>query len=388
MMMMGLHFMNDVPFRDVYIHALIRDASGAKMSKAKGNVLDPLVLVDKYGADALRFTLTAMAAQGRDIKLAEPRIEGYRNFGTKLWNAARFCQMNECAWWEPFDPASPKEAVNRWIVGETARTAATVTREIEAFRFNEAAGALYRFVWNVFCDWYLELVKPLLSGEEDAPKIETRRTAAWVLDRILLLLHPIMPFMTEELWERLSESGPKRERLLVSERWPDLPESLVDAGADAEIDWIVRLVSETRALRSELNVPPGARIPLLLVGATRANAARLERYQDLIDRLARLEYSTSADAPPPGSVTFVLDEATVALPLEGVVDVKAEAARLEKEVARLGGEAEKTRAKLANPQFVDRAPEEVVEEQRERLAETEAARDKLAAALARLRAAA
>jgi valyl-tRNA synthetase len=388
MMMMGLHFMKDVPFRDVYIHALIRDASGAKMSKAKGNVLDPLVLVDKYGADALRFTLTAMAAQGRDIKLAEPRIEGYRNFGTKLWNAARFCQMNECAWWEEFDPASPKETVNRWIVGETARTAAAVTRELEAFRFNEAAGVLYRFVWNVFCDWYLELVKPLLAGEEDAPKIETRRTAAWVLDRILVMLHPIMPFMTEELWERLSESGPKRAKLLVSESWPQLPDTLIDPHADAEIDWIVRLVSETRALRSEMNVPAGAKIPLLLVGGNKDSEARLERYQELIDRLARLEYSTSAEAAPPGSVTFVLDEATVALPLEGVVDFEAEAQRLDKEIVRLDSEAQKTRAKLANPQFVERAPEEVVEEQRERLAETEATRDKLAAALVRLRAAA
>ncbi|MDX2233409.1 MAG: valine--tRNA ligase [Hyphomonadaceae bacterium] len=387
MMMLGLHFMKEVPFRDVYIHALVRDASGAKMSKSKGNVLDPLTLVDKFGADALRFTLAAMAAQGRDIKLSEPRIEGYRNFGTKLWNAARFCQMNECAWWEPFDPAAPKETVNRWIVGETARTAAVVTGEIEAFRFNEAAGTLYRFVWNVFCDWYLELVKPLLAGEEDGPKIETRRTAAWVLDRILMLLHPFMPFMTEELWERLSETGPKRGSLLVSHPWPDLPDTLVDAHADAEIDWIIRLVSETRALRAAMNVPPAARIPLLLVGAEPDTAARLERYQDLIDRLARLEYSTSAETPPPGAVTFVLDEAVVALPLEGVVDFAEEIARLGKEIARLNGEAEKTRAKLSNAQFIERAPEEVVEEQRERLAETEAAAVKLAAALDRLKAA-
>jgi valyl-tRNA synthetase len=387
MMMMGMHFMKEVPFRDVYIHALVRDASGAKMSKSKGNVMDPLTLVDKFGADALRFTLAAMAAQGRDIKLSEPRIEGYRNFGTKLWNAARFCQMNECAWWEEFDPATPKQTVNCWIVGETARTAQIVTRELEAFRFNEAANALYKFVWNVFCDWYLELVKPLLNGEEDAPKVETRRTAAWVLDRILMMLHPFMPFMTEELWGRLGESGPRRCGLLIAQAWPALPESLVDAQADAEIDWIVRLVSETRALRSEMNVPPAARIPMLLVDASSETAARLERYQDLIDRLARLEYSTSAEAAPTGSVTFVLDEATVALPLEGVVDFASEIGRLDKEIKRLTGEAEKTRAKLANPQFIERAPEEVVEEQRERLAETEATRDKLAAALARLKAA-
>ena len=387
MMMMGLHFMKEAPFKDVYIHALVRDASGAKMSKSKGNSLDPLTLVDKYGADALRFTLAAMAAQGRDIKLAEPRIEGYRNFGTKLWNAARFCQMNECAWWEEFDPATPKETVNRWIVGETTRTAAIVTREIEAFRFNEAAGALYKFVWNIFCDWYLELVKPLLSGEDEAAKAETRRTAAWALDRILMLLHPFMPFMTEELWSRLGESGPKRQGLLVSHRWPDLPASLIDERADAEIDWIIRLISETRALRAEMNVPPGARIPMLLVGAARESAARLERYQGLIDRLGRFEYSTSAEAPPTGAVTFVLDEATVALPLEGVVDFAVEVVRLGKEIARLDGEAGKIRGKLANAQFIERAPEEVVEEQRERLADTEATSAKLAAALERLKAA-
>ena len=387
MMMMGLHFMGETPFKDVYIHALVRDATGAKMSKSKGNSLDPLTLVDKYGADALRFTLAAMAAQGRDIKLAEPRIEGYRNFGTKLWNAARFCQMNECAWWEAFDPASPQQTVNRWIVGETARTAAIVTREIEAFRFNEAAGALYKFVWNVFCDWYLELVKPLLSGEDEPAKVETRRTAAWVLDRILMLLHPFMPFMTEELWARLSESGPKRAYMLLSQEWPDLPAALIDDAADAEIDWIIRLVSETRALRSEMNVPPAARIPMLLVGASKASAARLERYQGLIDRLGRFEYSTSAEALPQGSVTFVLDEATVALPLEGVVDFKAEVVRLGKEIARLDGEAGKIRGKLANAQFIERAPEEVVEEQRERLGDTEATSAKLSAALERLRAA-
>ncbi len=387
MMMMGLHFMGEVPFKDVYIHALVRDASGAKMSKSKGNVLDPLTLVDKFGADALRFTLAAMAAQGRDIKLSEPRIEGYRNFGTKLWNAARFCQMNECAWWEAFDPADAKQTVNRWIVGETARTAAIVTRELEAFRFNEAANALYRFVWNVYCDWYLELVKPLLMGEDDKAKVETRRTAAWVFDRMLMLLHPFMPFMTEELWTRLSESGPRRDNMLAVQQWPVLSDALIDAHADAEIDWIIRLVSETRALRAEMNVPPAARVPLLLVGATPESAARLERYQDLIDRLARLEYSTSAEAPPTGSVTFVLDEATVALPLDGIVDFAAEVVRLGKEIARLDGEAQKIRAKLANAQFIERAPEEVVEEQRERLADAETTSAKLSAALERLKAA-
>jgi valyl-tRNA synthetase len=385
MMMMGLHFQKEVPFKDVYIHAIVRDASGAKMSKSKGNVMDPLTLVDKYGADALRFTLSAMAAQGRDIKLSEPRIEGYRNFGTKLWNAARFCQMNECAYWEPFEPKDAKQTVNRWIIGETVRTAQAVTRGIAEFKFNEAAGALYKFVWNVFCDWYLELVKPLLNGEDEVAKVETRRTAAWVLDRILMLLHPFMPFITEELWERLSESGPKRAALLIQTAWPDFDPALMDEHADAEIDWIVRLISETRALRSEMNVPPAARVPMMLVGASQENEIRLERYQELIDRLARLEYSCVAGAAPPGSVTFVIDEAMVALPLDGVVDFQAEAKRLEKEVDGLASEIAKTEAKLANPQFVDRAPEEVVEEQRERLADAREKHAKLAAALERIK---
>ena len=387
MMMFGKHVMGRAPFSTVYIHALVRDAAGAKMSKSKGNVLDPIDLVDKFGADALRFTLTAMAAQGRDIKLSEPRIEGYRNFGTKLWNAARFCQMNECQWFEAFEPGSAKQTVNRWIIGETVKCAAEVTRELEAYRFNEAAGALYRFAWNVFCDWYLELIKPLLNGDDEEAKAETRRTAAWTLDRILMLLHPFMPFLTEELWQRLAEFGPARARLLIQERWPTLPESLIDAAAAEEIDWIIRLVSETRSTRAELNVPPGARIPLLLIGASDAIAVRLERYQDLIDRLARLEYSTSADVAPAGSVTFVLDDCTVAMPLEGVVDFAVEVERLAKEIARLKGDVAKIDGKLNNAEFVRKAPDEVVEEQKERRAEAIASIDKLGGALERLRAA-
>jgi len=385
MMMFGLHFMKEVPFHEVYIHALVRDASGAKMSKSKGNTMDPLELVDKYGADALRFTLAAMAAQGRDIKLSEQRIEGYRNFGTKLWNAARFAQMNECAVWDDYDPRSPRQAVNRWIVGETAKTVDAVTRELETRRFNEAASVLYRFVWNVYCDWYLELIKPLLNGEDEAAKQETRRTAAWTLDQILILLHPFMPFITEEIWTRTGEYGQKREGMLVVSQWPTLSLDLVDEVAAAEIDWIVRLVSETRSTRSQLNVPAGAKIALLLIGADEAAETRLERYQDLIDRLARLEYSTCATAPPTGSVTFVLDEATVALPLEGVIDLPAEAARLAKEIAKLEAECAKMDQKLNNAAFVAKAPDEVVEELRERREEARATIAKLATALTQIR---
>ncbi len=253
-----------------------------------------------------------------------------------------------------------------------------MTRELEARRFNEAAGALYRFVWNVYCDWYLEFIKPLLNGEDEVAKTETRRTAAWVLDQILIMLHP---FITEELWARLGEFGAKRERMLVVESWPRLADSLVDPAAEEEIDWVVRLIAETRSTRSQLNVPAGSKIPLLLIGAGAATEARLERYQDLIDRLARLEYSTSASAAPEGSVTFVLDGATIALPLQGVVDLPAEAARLSKEIAKLNGEMAKMDAKLGNADFVKKAPEEVVEELRERREEAALSVGKLSAAL-------
>ena len=384
MMMLGLHLMKEVPFHEVYIHALVRDAKGAKMSKSKGNTMDPLELVDKYGADALRFTLAAMAAQGRDIKLSEQRIEGYRNFGTKLWNAARFAQMNECAVWDQFDPRTPAQAVNRWIVGETAKTLDAVTRELEARRFNEAAGALYKFVWNVYCDWYLEFIKPLLNGADEAAKLETRRTAAWALDQILIMLHPFMPFITEEIWTRMGEYGQKRTGMLITEAWPRLPLDLVDGEAEDEIEWMVALIAETRSTRSELNVPPAAKIPLLLIGADSATEARLERYQGLIDRMGRLEYSTSAAEAPAGSVTFVLDGATVALPLEGVVDLPAEAARLAKDIGKLDAEIGKMDAKLNNAQFIDKAPEEVVEELRERRAEASASSAKLKHALAQI----
>jgi valyl-tRNA synthetase len=388
MMMMGMHFMKEVPFHEVYIHALVRDAKGQKMSKSKGNTMDPLDLIDKFGADALRFTLAAMAAQGRDIKLSEQRIEGYRNFGTKLWNAARFAQMNECAVWDRYDPRTPQQAVNKWIVAETAKCVADVTRELEARRFNEAAGALYKFVWNVYCDWYLEFIKPLLNGDDEAAKLETRRTAAWALDQILIMLHPFMPFITEELWARTGEYGQKRAGMLITESWPRLSADLIDAAAEAEIDWMVRLIAETRSTRSQLNVPPGAKIPLLLIGADAATEARLERYQDLIDRMARLEYSTSANAAPNGSVTFVLDGATVALPLEGVVDLPAEAARLAKEIGKLDAEIAKMDAKLDNAEFVSKAPEEVVEELRERREAAAVSASKLKAALAQIKGAA
>jgi valyl-tRNA synthetase len=379
MMMLGLHFMGEVPFRRVFINALIRDEHGKKMSKSKGNVVDPLELVDDYGADALRFTLTAMSGQARNISLSRQRIEGYRNFGTKLWNAARFCQINECRRVLGFDPASVSLTLNRWIRGEAVKTAREVTKGLEACAFDEAAGALYRFVWNVFCDWYLELAKPVLNGADEAAKGETRATAAWVLDLALRLLHPITPFVTEELW---GETG--GEGMLMTAPWPEPSQDLVDAEAAAEINWLIELVSQVRSIRSEMNAPPGARLPLTVSGSDSATAARLDRYGALAKTLARLASIEPADAPAKGGAPFVVSGATFALQVAGVIDLAAERARLGKEITTLTGDIDRTAKKLANPDFVARAPDEVVEENRERLAEAEEARAKLQAALQRL----
>jgi valyl-tRNA synthetase len=386
MMMMGIHFMGEVPFEKVFINALVRDEKGQKMSKSKGNVMDPLELIDEYGADALRFTMVAMSGQARDIKLSKQRIEGYRNFGTKLWNASRFCQMHECVAPEGFDPAGVKSTVNRWIRGETVKTVAEVTKALDDCAFDDAANALYRFIWNVFCDWYVELSKPVLNGEDQAAKAETRATAAWALEVILKLLHPVMPFITEELWDKLADSGHKRKSLLISAPWPALPLSWVDAEAADEIDWLVALVTEVRQVRAEMNVPPSARAPLSIIGAGPATRQRLNRHRELIVTLGRLQSVAEADAPPKGAAPFVIGEATAALSIAGFIDLSAEKVRLAKEIAAQQSDADRTRKKLDNPDFIAKAREEVVEENRERLAEAETAIAKLAAALHRLEA--
>ena len=382
MMMMGLHFMGEVPFRTVYIHALVRDAKGQKMSKSKGNVIDPLELMDKYGADSLRFTLISMAAQGRDVKLSEQRVEGYRNFTTKLWNAARYCQMNECRPRRDFDPEACTLTVNKWIVGEVAATAAKVDAALAAYRFNEAADALYQFTWHNFCDWYLEFTKPVLQDGDAAAQEETRAATAWVLDQIVHLLNPLMPFVTEELWQQLSDD---RDGPLIAEFWPSYPESLrVPAAAD-EMGWVVRLISAIRAVRAEMNVPAAAKIPMQLKGAGETTAARLETHRGIITRLARLDGVALADGEPPkGTVQEVIDEATILLPLEGVVDFAQERARLEKEAAKVEADIAKLDKKLGNQQFLAKAPEEVVEEQRDRRAEFERVLARLKAAIERL----
>ncbi len=383
MMMMGLHFMQDVPFRDVYIHALVRDEKGAKMSKSKGNVVDPLQLIDRFGADALRFTLAAMAAQGRDIKLSTQRIEGYRNFGTKLWNAARFAEMNGCALHPSFEPRQTILALNSWIIGETAKAAAEVTAAIEAYRFNDAANAIYKFVWNIFCDWYLELAKPLLQGSDGPDKIETRATTAFVREQIVKLLHPFMPFMTEELWAITASKEEPRKNLLALAEWPEL-KGYENPAAESEIGFIVELISEIRSVRADLNVPAAAQIPAVLVNASAEIKSQAETWGETIKRLARLKEISLAQKPPEKSVQLLVRKTVCGLPLEGIIDLEAENARLAKEIATLGGEAAKLEAKLNNADFVARAPEEIVEENRERLGETLLRRDKLAAALAKL----
>ncbi|HET9903231.1 MAG TPA: valine--tRNA ligase [Xanthobacteraceae bacterium] len=388
MMMMGLHFMKEVPFRTVYIHALVRDEKGAKMSKSKGNVMDPLDLIDRYGADALRFTLAAMAAQGRDIKLSTARVEGYRNFATKLWNAARFAEINGCVTVPSFAPTTARETLNRWIAHETALAAREITEALEAFKFNEAAGAAYRFVWNIYCDWYLELAKPILAGPDGPAKTETRAMVAWARDQILKLLHPFMPFITEELWavtapRSAGQPGSTRESLLIVARWPSF-EGLEDNAAEAEIGWVIDLVSAIRSVRTEINVPPAAQIPLVLVAAVPETRTRAARWADFIKRLARLSDIAFAEGAPAQAVQIVVRGEVAALPLAGVVDLAAERARLDKELAKVDSDIARADAKLARPDFLERAPEEVIEGEREKREAAQARRAKILEALERL----
>jgi valyl-tRNA synthetase len=414
MMMMGLHFMKEVPFSTIYIHALVRDEKGAKMSKSKGNVIDPLSLIDQYGADALRFTLAAMAAQGRDIKLATSRVEGYRNFATKLWNASRFAEMNACVLPAGFNPAKAKETLNRWIAHETARTTGEVTAAIETYRFNDAANALYRFVWNVYCDWYLELAKPVLLGPDSPAKAETRAMVAWARDEILKLLHPFMPFITEELWEVTA----KRDGLLALAPWPlkpatPTPEQLAmlaattgptdalvspvwvlpifdhadftDPAAEAEIGWVIDLVTQIRSVRAEMNIPPATLTALVIAGASAETKERAPRWSDVIKRMARLSDIAFADRAPDGAVQLLVRGEVAALPLKGVIDVAAERTRLDKEIGKADADIKRAESKLANEKFVANAAEEVVEEEREKREAALARKAKLLEALERLK---
>jgi len=381
MMMMGMHFMKEVPFRTVYLHGLVTDEKGQKMSKSKGNVIDPLELIDKYGADALRFTMTSLAAsQAGRLRLSPARVEGARNFATKLWNATRFAEMNGAALPTGFDPASAKLTVNKWMLGELARANQAIDKALTDFRLNEAASTLYEFVWGVVCDWYVELTKPIVQGADGPEKDETRAVTAFVLRETVKLMHPVMPFITEELWDKLghrAEHGP-----LIAQPWP--APTAVDAAADAEMGWLVKLIQDIRSARAELNVPAGAKLKLLVIGGNETTTARLETHRAAIERLARIEGVEAAASAPKASLQIVVGEATYTLPVGDVIDLKAESARLQKEIKKLADEVGKIDAKLANAAFVARAPEEVVEEQRERRSQAEQTGARLSAALQRL----
>jgi valyl-tRNA synthetase len=382
MMMMGTHFMDDVPFKTVLIHNRVLDEQGAKMSKTKGNVVDPLTLIDEFGADALRITLALTAGQNRDMRIGPARVESGRNFATKLWNTSRFCEMNGCVTVPGFDPASVQQTVNRWIVSETANAIRDVTAMIEAQRFNDAASTAYHFVYDIFCDWYVEITKPIFQTGTDAAKTETRATTAWARDQILKLLHPFMPFITEELWARTSEAP--RDSLLILAQWPALHQIEGAAAATAEISWVIEMIKGIRSVRAEMNVPAGAKIQMFLTGANAVAAERLARNRDVILSLARLTSADAADAIPGGSAQFVLEEATVALPLGDVIDFAKERTRLEKDLKKAEEEIARFDAKLSNEQFVSRAPEDVLAEQREKRAEAATLAARLADAVKRL----
>jgi len=372
MAMQGIHFMKEVPWKRLYLHGLVRAADGQKMSKSKGNVVDPLGLIDKYGADALRFFMAAMESQGRDVKMDEKRVEGYRNFATKLWNAVRFAQANGIGTSDSIAAPAAAHAVNLWIIGEVAATLAELDKAMAELRFDAAANAIYHFVWDRFCDWYLELIKGAVDEE-------TKAVAGWVIDQILVMLHPFMPFITEELWHAQGN----RPYDLILAQWPQL-NTQIDAQASAEIDWLIRLVSEVRAARAELGVPPGARLAAIVNDAGAETRARITRLEPALGRLARIESFAFDTTVNGGAAQIVVDEATFVLPLEGVIDIAAERARLTKSMEAAQKEARSLEGRLANPAFVEKAKPEAVEKARADHAEKMAEAQRLAAALSRL----
>ena len=382
MLMLGLHFMGEVPFRTVFMHGLVRDERGRKMSKSLGNGIDPLDMIDQYGADALRFTICALTGQGRDARLGARRVEEYRSFVTKLWNAARFCEINGVAVDPDFDPEAARHPLARWIAAEALQVAADATACLEAFRFDEYAAVLYRFTWNRFCDWFLEFAKPVLASGENAQAREVRAAAAYALGVILRLLSPVMPFVTETLWAAFG-FGP--EGSLIRAEWPREAPLFKDEAVSGELEWVIRCISGIRTVRAEMNVPPARLAPVLLRDAAPGTVARALAWREAIGRMARVSGITVLDgAMPKGAAQIVLDEATLILPLEGLIDIAAERGRLERELARATAEAAKVQGKLGQAEFVARAKPAIVEENRERLAGFEAEQARLRAALTRL----
>jgi len=376
MAMQGMHFMKEVPWKTLYLHGLVRAADGQKMSKSKGNVVDPLILMDKYGADALRFFMAAMESQGRDVKMDERRVEGYRNFATKLWNAARFCQSNGIGASHSVEAPQATLAVNKWIIGEVVETLAKLNKAFEEYRFDGMADAIYHFTWGTFCDWYLELIKPGQGGQIDE---ETKAVAGWVIDQILVMLHPFMPFITEELWHAMGE----RPYDLIVAKWPE-PKADLDLAAGAEINWLIQLVTEVRSAKNELGIAPGARLNAFVRDASPETLARIERQTAAIARQARLDSIANTDAPAGGAVQIVVEEATFVIPLEGIIDLDAERARISKAIEVVSKEAKSLEGRLSNPAFVEKAKPEAVEKARADHAEKAAEVERLSAALARL----
>ena len=378
MIMMQLAVRNEIPFDTVYLHGLVRDAKGKKMSKSTGNVVDPIDIIDEYGADALRFTNASMASIGGVLKLDTQRIAGYRNFGTKLWNAARFASLNEANF--GLSVPAAKETVNRWIVGETVKTLNEVNIAFDQFRFNDAAQALYSFVWGTVCDWFVELSKPLLNSDDSKIQNETRQTMGWVIDHCLILLHPIMPFITEELWETLS----KRNEMLVHCDWPEYDSALIDHAADLEMNWVVNLIESIRSARAQLRVPAGLKIPMIFLEMDSEAKQAWENNSEMIQKLARITELTSADEIPKGSIAISAKGASFALPLEGIIDVEEEKKRLSKSLDKLQKEISALKGRLQNSKFIESAPEEVILETKENLVLREEEEAKLSSAASQL----
>ncbi len=384
MMMFSLYIMDDVPFKDVYIHALVRDAKGQKMSKSKGNVMDPIDLIEQYGTDAVRFTLCAMAAQGRDIRLADERLQGYRNFATKLWNASRYCEMNDCLSHDGFDPSTAQYAPNQWIIHEVKAAAQEISQAIEGYRFNEAANAVYQFVWGTFCDWYLEISKPLLAKDSKAAD-EVRQTTSWALHQILILLNPFMPYITEELYAGFFKKD--ADDRLITAAWPEYSDNLSNEAAKTEMEWLQTMVGEIRSVRADMNVPAGAKIALLIKGANAQTQSRIESHKDVICKMARLSDISLTENVPAGAVQTIVEEATLILPIADIIDLDEERKRLTKVIGKLDADIQKIDAKLGNEKFVKNAPEEVIEEQKSRKEEALAKRTKLEQAVKQLQSA-
>ncbi|NVD26333.1 valine--tRNA ligase [Parasphingorhabdus flavimaris] len=379
MAMQGIQFMKEVPWKRLYLHGLVRAEDGSKMSKSKGNVVDPLGLIDQYGADALRFFMAAMESQGRDIKMDDKRVEGYRNFATKLWNASRFCEVNGIGASKTLAASEASLPVNRWIISEVVETQRALDKALTDLRFDAAANTIYHFTWDRFCDWYLELIKPVLQGEDASAADETRTVAGWVLDQIIVMLHPFMPFITEELWHSM---GDRKYDLIVA-KWPE-PKAEIDKEAKAEVDWLIRLISATRTAKVELNIPPGTKMTAHVRDGDDALAERIQRQGSALDRVGRLENISFDPAPEGATAQIVVDGATYVLPLAGAVDFEAEKGRLIKALEASQKEAKSLSGRLFNPNFVEKAKPEAVEKARADLAAKEAESERLQAAIDRL----